>query len=245
VRLAWQQEPAIQAYVKVASRDVRFVPSAEQAFKHGVINPIRLNGRTQVGPLQSLAGGHPYDDVTVALKGNVKLEMATTSPAAQTTTTQTSTVLRVQREPIQETGQYYALVKLLEPVPPQNPKALPQSCPGKPPCTSDRFRVQHYNPATHQFDGVQEVIRIPQQPADKDGIFNTSTRDLETAIAGSAGWYIYGAKDQTGMFTVQAMKPRALFQIDPQRVILDFKQGLRFIDFDNWQNVASRKFKQL
>ncbi|HIK17531.1 MAG TPA: CPBP family intramembrane metalloprotease domain-containing protein [Leptolyngbyaceae cyanobacterium M33_DOE_097] len=241
VRLAWQQEPAIQAYVKVASRDVTFVPSAEQAFQNGVINPIRLNGRTQVGPLQSLAGGHPYDDVTVALKGKVKLEMAATSPTAPTTTAQTSTVLRVQREPIQETGQYSALVKLIEPVSPKDPKELPPSCPGEAPCSSDRFRVQHYNPTTRQFDGVQEVIRIPQQPADKDGIFNTSTRNLEKAIAGSAGWYIYGAKDQTGLFTVQAMKPRALFQIDPQRVILDFKQGLRFIDFDNWKDVESRK----
>ncbi|UBF30337.1 CPBP family intramembrane metalloprotease domain-containing protein (plasmid) [Kovacikia minuta CCNUW1] len=289
VRLAWQNNPQVQAYVKTASRDVRFVPSAEQAFKSGVINPIRLNGRTQVGPLQSLAGGHPYDDVTVVLRGTVvqeggreqeaggsaeekaegrgqraeggeggeensfptpysllptphvasiqnsKLKTQNSSPTPHSPT------LRLNREPLQETGRFYGLVKILKPVLTKDPQDLPQKCPGAPPCGSDRFQVQHYNPVSRQFDGAREVIRIPQQPPDKDGVFNMSTRDLEESPAGVAGWYVYGALDHAGVFTVQAMKPRILFQLNPQQVVLDYRQGLRYIDVGNWQDAVSRR----
>ncbi|GAB4467489.1 MAG: hypothetical protein OHK0037_24300 [Elainellaceae cyanobacterium] len=101
VRLAWQPTPLAQAYVSKASRDVRFAPAVQKTLEKGVIHPIRLNGRDRVGPLQSLAGGHPYDDVTVVLRGTV-------TPEGQPGTSPT---LRVVREPVQETGRYVGLVK--------------------------------------------------------------------------------------------------------------------------------------
>lgn len=254
VRLAWQTDPRLQLYVNTASRDVRFAPSADQAFKNGVINPIRLNGRAQVGPLQSLAGGHPYDDVTVVLRGTVAVETGedkgnregndgkeVLQSEAQTPNSKISTTLRINREPAQETGRFYGLVKILAPVTPKDPNDLPQHCPGNPPCASDRFRVQHYNSVSRQFDGAQAVIRIPQQPPDKDGVFNMTTRDLAKSAAGSAGWYIFGSPDQAGVFTVQAMQPRSLLQLSPQQVILGYKEGLKYIVFENWKDVESRK----
>jgi predicted Abi (CAAX) family protease len=231
VRLAWQQTPAAQAYVNKASRDVRFAPEVQKTLEQGVIHPVRLDGRDRVGSLQSLAGAHPYDDVTVALRGEVKLEG---SPNAAPT-------LRIGREPLQETGRYYGLVKFVELVPPADAKKLPTQCPGSPPCPSDRMRVRHYNPISRQFDGAEEIIRIPQQPQDKDGVFNMTTRDLASSPAGEAGWYIAGAIDRSGIFTVQAMQPRSLVQLQPQQTVLGFHKGLDYINYRNWETVETRK----
>jgi predicted Abi (CAAX) family protease len=231
VRLAWQQTPATQAYVTKASRNVRFTPEVQKTLEKGVIHPVRLNGRDRVGPLQSLAGARPLDDMTVVLRGNVKQEG---NPGATPT-------LRVVREPVQETGGYYGLVKLIEPVPPVAAKDLPTQCPGNPPCPGDRFRVRHYNPASRQFDGAEEILRIPQQPQDKDGVFNITTRDLVQSPAGEAGWYIKGAFDQANEFTVQAMQPRSIVQLQPQQIISSFNKGLDYINFRNWQDVEPRK----
>ncbi|WP_205370159.1 CPBP family intramembrane glutamic endopeptidase [Thermoleptolyngbya sp. PKUAC-SCTB121] len=231
VRLAWQPTPLTQAYVAKASRDVRFPPAVQKTLEKGIIHPIRLNGRDRIGPLQSLAGGHPYDDVTVVLRGRVTPEG---QPGASPT-------LRVVREPVQETGRYIGLVKFLEPVPPANPADLPAQCPGELPCESDDFRVRHYNPTSRQFDGAEEIIRVPQQPQDKDGVFNATTRDLVRAPVADAGWYITGSPDRTGKFTVQSMQPRMLVQLQPQQTILDFRKGLDYINFRNWQSVEQRK----
>jgi predicted Abi (CAAX) family protease len=260
VRLGWTQEPIVQNYIRIASRDVRFTPAAEQAFQGGIIAPIRLNGRNQVGPLQSLAGGHPFDDIEVVLKGAVVLENsssvirppAPTNDKGQTTTgtsptqnsqpkSQNPTTLRVSREPFMNTGRFVALVKYLEPVLPQNPKDLPQQCPGDLPCTSSLMRVQHYNLATGKFDGTQEVIQIPQQPPDYQGVFNMTTRDLAQSPVGTDGWYIFGAKDKAGMFTVQAMQPRSLLLPQPQQTIGGFRQGLNYINFGSWKDYIQLK----
>lgn len=226
VRLGWTQDAIVQNYVRLASRDVRFTPAADRAFQAGIIAPIRLNGRNQVGPLQSLAGGHPFDDIEVVLKGKVVVEGNT---------------LRVSREPFMNTGRFVALVKYLQPVPPKDPQDLPQQCPGDPPCTSSLMRIQHYNPATGQFDGKQEVIQIPQQPPDNHGVFNMTTRDLAQSPAGTDGWYIYGARNKAGIFTVQAMQPRSLLLPTPQQTVLGFKEGLKYINFDSWRDYVARQ----
>jgi predicted Abi (CAAX) family protease len=233
VRLAWTKEPQVQAYVNKASRDTRFPASVQQSYENGIIHPMRLDNRDRVGPLQSLAGAHPIDDVTVILPGKVAIEPATNDSNSIAT-------LRINREPFQETGRFYGLVKFLGLVA-RKPQDLPQLCPGKPPCASDLMRVQHYNIKTGKFDGAIEIVRIPQQPPDNQGIFNMTTRDLDKSPAGKAGWYIYGAKDRAGVFTVQAMQPRSLIQVKPQETISGFNQGLKFINFQNWQDVEKQK----
>jgi len=254
IRLAWSQAANLQTYVQKASRDVRFVPQAEQAFKGGVINALRLNGRNQVGPLQSLAGGHPYDDVMVVLNGDVQVDASQATAIAGVTSLEpdqaeplpltpqplTTTTLRVKLEPLMATGRFYGLVKFLAPVAPPNGQ-LPTQCPGEPPCPSDWMQVQHYNAATKQFDGTQEVVYIPQQPADWVGVYNMTVRDLAKSSAGEAGWYIYGAKNVQGVFTVQAMKPRSLVQRRPTELISDYKAGLNYIAYDSWKDVETRR----
>ncbi|HEY9879536.1 MAG TPA: CPBP family glutamic-type intramembrane protease [Leptolyngbyaceae cyanobacterium] len=227
VKLTWTPEPASEAYVRAVSRDVRFTTQAEKAAAQGNVVPIRLNGRKAVGPLQSLTGSRPKDDVTVKLAA-AKLAEVGEVP-----------VVQIQQEPIQVTGREYALVKILG-TDPEIKKPLPKACPGSSPCSSEYFKVQHYSPATGEFDGDIETVRIPQQPKVQDRFFST-IQDLQKSPAGQAGWYLYGSRDADKVFTVQALKPRALFQLQPDEVILGETSALDYIDHQNWKDTPARK----
>jgi len=229
VRLEWQITPEVQQYVAAVTQDVKFTPEVEKSLRTtGNLYPVRLNGRSRVGPLQAIAGARPKDDVMVSLREAI----VSRSPSGVT-------ALQIATEPAMDTGRYMALVKILQPL--ANSKFTPKVCSGVQPCPSELFQVQHYNRATQQFDGVQETIRIPQQPKDGFGVFASTVRDLEKSSAGEAGWYVYGAPDKDGLFIVQAIKPRSLMQLTPQQVILDAGEGLNYINYGNWKDTKQRK----
>jgi predicted Abi (CAAX) family protease len=228
VKLTWQPSDDLDVYLEAVTKDVTFNQQAENFLENGNIVPARLNGRKQVGPLQSLAGARPKDDVTVRL---VETELVT--EAGQP-------VLRTRLEPIQIAGREYGLVKILEPDTSIN-APLPEVCPGEPPCPTEYFQVQHFNPANREFTGPIETIRIPQQPMLNGERFFSNLRELENSPAGRNGWYIYGARDASGVFTVQALKPRALFQLRPTQVVIGESDGLRYIDKQNWRDTPQRK----
>ena len=227
IKLTWAPDDTQTAYVETVTTDIQFNDQAKRFDANGNIVPTRLNGRRAVGPLQSLAGARPQDDVTVRLV-NTKF-IPGEAPE-----------LHTSLEPIQITGREYALVKILAPDV-QGDHAAPQDCPGGPPCPVDYFRVRHFDANSGQFDGSTEIIRIPQQPRLKGDRFFSNIRDLENSPVGDAGWYIYGARDQEGIFTVQALKPRSLFQLDPDGVLLGKRNGLHYIDQLNWENTPDRK----
>ncbi|HIK15377.1 MAG TPA: hypothetical protein IGS53_08865 [Leptolyngbyaceae cyanobacterium M33_DOE_097] len=239
VRLGWSRDPRVQNYVKAGTRDVRFTPDVKRSMATGRIHPLRLDGRNQVGPLQSLAGFRPQDDVTVVLAGDITVEgngaVTPPPPSIQSPT------LRVSREPLLETGRYVALVQFVAAIVPPTGYNLPAQCPGGEPCASEFFRVRHYNPKTKRFDGVEAVLRVPQQPPDSNGVFFSTPRDLEKSPVGKAGWYVYGAQDKNGMFTVQALKPRSLFQLVPTDVVLGRSKALEYIRYQNWADTPPRK----
>ena len=75
VKLRWSEHPEVQKFVKAVTRDVHFSADAEYTSKYGgLVHPVRLNHWQSVGPLESLAGSHPADDVTVMLDGAVAVE---------------------------------------------------------------------------------------------------------------------------------------------------------------------------
>ena len=111
------------------------------------------------------------------------------------------TLLKIEREPIQITGRYYGLVKIEGEAKNMNRKP-PEDCPGEKPCPGEDYQVRHYNRVSKRFDGSVETIRIPQQPRGNNGRFISTPRYLEKAETGKEGWYIYGAKDKQGIFTV-------------------------------------------
>lgn len=229
VKLTWQDRPGLNTYLEKVTHDIQFTEKAEKFAAAGNILPTRLNGRKAVGPLQSLAGARPKDDVTVRLPGTPKLMTGGDVP-----------VVEVGLEPIQVTGREYGLVKILQPDTTVE-KPLPKECPGEAPCPTEYFKVQHFDPASGDFSGTTETIRIPQQPMLKSDRFFSTIRELTESPAGSEGWYIYGSRDAEDIFTVQALKPRALFQLQPDQVILGNKPGRNYIDRGNWADTPERK----
>jgi predicted Abi (CAAX) family protease len=229
VRLGWQRSPRLERYLQLVTTDIRLTAAAHKSEQQGNVVPARLNGRSQVGPLQALAGARPEDDVSVSFK------------EAQVTNIEGQTTLRVEQMPFMVTGRYVGLVKILGEAPAKSKTDIPANCPGSPPCPSELVRVKHYNPNTRQFDGVEEVIRIPQQPLVSGARFISTPRDLADSTEGQAGWYIYGARGQDGLFTVQALRPRSLFQLQPAERVFGLEPGSDYIARGNWKNTPGRK----
>jgi predicted Abi (CAAX) family protease len=177
--------------------------------------PERLDGRRQVGPLQSLAGARPYDDVIVSLE-QVRVDR---QPGAVPT-------LRVGRPPIQTTGRYRGLVQLLG----QDRFAGP-----------DRFRVRHYDRRTGRFSGTIDSLRIPRQPLDRRGRRMFDPEGLLNSPAGRQGWYVYGAPDAAGVFTVQALQPRALMRIQADRRLVGTDRGLDYLLHHQWERTPRQR----
>ncbi|NJK41305.1 MAG: CPBP family intramembrane metalloprotease domain-containing protein, partial [Acaryochloridaceae cyanobacterium SU_2_1] len=228
VKLEWQPNPQRQADRQGVTRDVNFSAAARHSQTLGNIHPQRLDGRQQVGPLQSLAGARPVDDLLVALK-NVEVEgLATAAPK-----------LRISEEPVQIAGPWYALVQIQDPV--NTDQLIPSACPGSPPCPSQLIQVRHYHPQSHQFDGPLELVNIPQVPATPTGIFASTPRQLAASTAGRAGWYIYGDQNQEGLFVVSAIAPRALFQLEPDQVLRNQQAGLHYFKRQTWEKMTAKK----
>ncbi|WP_448562156.1 CPBP family glutamic-type intramembrane protease [Trichothermofontia sp.] len=230
VRLQWAARPAPQVYRQTVTTDVHFTTAADRSAQLGNVVPTRLNGRSQVGPLQSLAGARPNDDVIVSLANPTVRRRGATGDM----------ILETEQEPTLVTGRFYALVKILEPVtrPDQPP---PPDCPTAPICGSEIFRIRHYNPKSRDFDGPEGYVRIPQQPRDRSGRFLSTPNQLANSPLGKDGWYLYGARDADGLFTVEALRPRSLFRLQPDAVLIGKQAGLQYIRRGNWQDTPQRK----
>lgn len=234
VQLRWVESPTIRSLLQAVTHDVHFSADAEYSGEYGgAIHPERINHWLQVGPLESLAGSLPSDDMVVMLQGEVLVETSEQETSASDTITSPSVprlpsvILRINQEPAQITGRYYAIVQFLEPI-----------------AGTDQFRVVHFNPASRQFDGWQETVRLPEVIcAQAYGSFPSTTRDIEKSPFNETGWYIYGAKDAQGMFVVQSWGPRSLFRLQPDEVIFGQKASYQYIRKQSWANVVTQKGK--
>ncbi|MGD1929134.1 MAG: type II CAAX prenyl endopeptidase Rce1 family protein [Leptolyngbyaceae cyanobacterium] len=226
LRLQWQPDANIQPALELVTQDIEFDAAAIASIDAGHVHPTRLNGWSQVGPLQSLAGTRPQDDMLMAL------------PAAVVSGEGAAAVIRIDAMPMQIPERFYGLVKILGP---DVDYPAPAACPGQQPCLSDYLRVRHYNPVTQDFDGAIETVHIPQVPVDRNGIFQSTPQGLADSPAGTAGWYVYGAPNREGLFVVQAIAPRRLFQLQPDEVINAPQAALNYVNFGNWDATPSRK----
>ncbi|WP_293122312.1 abortive infection protein [Moorena sp. SIO4G3] len=214
VTLGWSKDaPGIQDYVKRVTTDINFNQATINSMTGGTIHPVRLNHLNRVGPLESLAGARPDDNVIVMVNNPVVTE------------SETRTSLSIVEDPVQITGRFYGLVTII--------KREAQE--------SDRFQVSHFNKDSKQFDGPQEIIRIPQVVADRDGIPRSTNSQIEDSPLNSAGWYIYGAQDPDGIFVTQGIEPRALMMLEPDQVILGVEEGVTYIKEKNWENTEQQK----
>ncbi len=217
VNLRWSNDAEVQDYVQAVAQDVRFTQQTQESKNQGNLHPDRLNNWLHVDPLESLAGARPDDNVMVMLKApTVVEEIGSERPT-----------LLLKDEPIQITGRYYGLVTIAEP-----------QIKG-----TDTFLVRHFNPDSKQFDGPKEMIRIPQVPADRRGVFRSKNQGLEKSSLNSSGWYIYGAKDADGIFVTQAIAPRALLQLQPDELRLGRKAAVNYINKKYWRDTQAQKGK--
>lgn len=228
VRLEWKKNKDLLAFVQAITQDINFNSEVIKSQKRGNIHPFRLNRVRQVGILRSLAGANPYDDVIIALDSNTTIDAS-----------REQSILQIEREPILATGRFYGLVKIIKPIKSSYKTILFP----KQKQDSDYFLVQHYNPNLNNFDGLKETIRIPQQLIDTRKFAPSSLQQIEKSPAGEDGWYIYGAPDAKGIFTVGALAPRSLFQIQPRQIITGEELGLKYIQDVNWRNTEENKGK--
>ncbi|NJL87290.1 MAG: CAAX protease [Leptolyngbyaceae cyanobacterium SM1_1_3] len=229
VRLRWSQEPAVQARVRQVIQDIHFSAEADYTQHQGLIHPVRLNHWRQVNPLESLAGSRPENDVIVALPEGVEVAWesgaaAEQQVAAEPTGAGRDWVLYVEHEPAQISGRYYGLVQFLGPD-----------------AKSDRYCVTHFNRVSRRFDGPTETVRLPQVITDTNGTLPATANQIEQSPQNQEGWYIYGAPDADGLFVVQAIAPRELFRLMPNRTLLRAKAGLRYVKQKSWKNLAAKK----
>lgn len=213
VNLRWQNETRVQTYVKLVTQDVNFIDQAYLSQRRGNVHPERINGWEKVDPLESLAGALPDDDVIVKLPDPVLVEDKGSERPA----------LYINRDPIQITGRFYGLVKIVQ-------------FKG-----GDLFAVRHYNRQTQQFNGLQEIVYIPTVVANRNGVFPSSNYELEKSPLNSSGWYIYGAKNSQGTFVVAAISPRSLFSLKPDRTVEGKKATVNFMNFHAWDNTVENK----
>lgn len=216
IQLGWQDNPKIAAYVQTVTRDVHFSADAEYSLQQGKIVPARLNGWRLVDPLESLAGARPTDNMIVMLNGSVIVQASTqighSNPSAPR--------LLIAEDPAEITGRYYALVQLIA--------SFEKTADGQ------LYRVRHFNKATYQFDGVEEIVLLPQVIPNENGLPPSSNQDLEQSPCNANGWYIYGAKNPAGQFVVQAIAPRHLFSLQPDRDIVGRKPAINYLKQESW-----------
>jgi hypothetical protein len=237
VSLGWSDDVRVQTYLQQVTKDVHFSPQAAYKSQQGGVYPTRLNHWQRVTPLESLAGAHPNDDMIVALPDPVLVHPAD----AVTPFSPHSVTLRISHEPIQMTGLYYGLVKFLGAV--DRSAVDPERSLVDDP---EAFHVVHFNKASGQFDGVREVVWLPQVVSDENGTFPFTNAGIEQSPLNETGWYIYGAmgSDVTGgagQFVVRAIAPRSLFQLQPDREIVGRKAVKTYLKQTAWSQLAEQK----
>jgi predicted Abi (CAAX) family protease len=213
LQLRWAERPELQRLVRLVTTDIALGEPARQAAEAANVVPTRLDGRRRVGPLQSLAGARPADDLSVRLEG--------VSPE--------DGALRISRPPVQISGRWTALVTVVAGAP--DPAAATASA-----SDPDLVRVRHFDPASGAFEGPEERIRIPLLPPDRFGRRLLDPRGLAGSALNSGGWLIHGAPGPDGVFTVQAIEPRDLLRLTATQRLRGTGRGLEHISRGNWRD---------
>jgi hypothetical protein len=215
VKVGWASNEVLEDRLRAVTRDVNFSAEATYASLYGgQVMPDRLNRWRMVDSLESLAGAHPNDDVIVKLDGDVTVEGRASG-----------STLRIVREPIQITGEYYGLVTFL----------------GPHPDVAGHYRVAHFDKTSGAFSGAEDVVRMADIVPDENGHSNSSAAAIEHSPLNAEGWYVYGALDDRGTFLVQALAPRALLRVRARVPLADARAMRTYARKRAWRDLKKGK----
>lgn len=196
--------------------DVQFDQRAKDSQAKGNVHPTRLDGWRDVGPLESLAGARPTDDVRVALA------------APKLTGAGRQVVLEIDDEPTMIEGRRRALVTVVREVSRKD--------------TELTLRVRHYSRKSAAFTGREEDMVFPRAKAkDAERAPMTSVDDLAKSPLNGDGWTVYGDFGADTRFRVEALEPRALFRLQPDRAVGGVAAALAYLGQDNWKDPTAQK----
>lgn len=214
VQLGWSNDPDVQRRVAAVTRDVALDEKAKASIAQGSIHPERLDGWKRVDPLESLAGAHPHDDVFVSLPEPVFVDEANGV-----------TMLAIEREPVQISGRYYALVTFC----------------GRAETDPEQVKVRHFDRTSGDFTGTEEIMRLPQVIPNNETVMPSTGAGIEKSPLNTDGWYVYGAQDDTGRFVIQAWMPRALARLQPETIVFGAKAAWQYNRHDAWRGAKEKK----
>jgi predicted Abi (CAAX) family protease len=213
-RLRWADRPHLKRLVAAVTTTIHLTAEARQAEAQGNVVPTRLEGR-RVGPLQSLAGARPGDDLTVLLEGVTVGEKE----------------LRIAQPPTQITGRWQGLVTVVGAAGGEGLVRVRH-------VRSARGEARS---ASGRFNGAEETIRIPALPPDRYGRRLLDPAGLAGSPLNGQGWLIQGAPAADGVFTVQAILPYADVRLTPERLVRGTTPALGFVHRDNWSQALLRR----
>jgi len=220
VNLQWDNQTKVNSYLQRTTQDVNFTEKTFQSIKSGNIHPDRLNNWQGVDPLESLAGARPKDDMIVSI-----------SPVRVVKSPQGAVTVVIASEPEQIVGSFSGLVQIISREKSNSSSNLSSNS------GNDRFLVRHFNQVSRQFDDSPEVMIIPQVVADREGVLRSTNQDIEKSPFNTTGWYVYGAKNSQGIFTVQALEPREILQVPSQTTQSNPTENKKYLEQGLWQNL--------
>jgi hypothetical protein len=188
--------------------DVQLSDEARDSARGGNLHPLRLDGWPQVTPLESLAGAHPHDDILVRLDGPVSVVEGAVLQ------------LEVSAEPLQTAGLARALVRFVRPL------------------DGDAWEALAFDPARGAFSGPPLRLRLPEPLANQEGILPATAAGLAEGDLNGEGWLVSGVPDGQGAFVVQALLPRRLRRLAPQRVIAHRRAAWRYARHQAWADTT-------
>ncbi|MFV9505031.1 MAG: hypothetical protein AB4911_10760 [Oscillochloridaceae bacterium umkhey_bin13] len=214
VRLRWEPTAELNARFWGATRNVYFDEDSAKALAAGTVLPERVNNLLNVNPLESLAGAHPYDDVSVRLEGEVRVEAQPPDGGPP--------IVFVSRMPAEITGRYVALVQFVAPA------------------DGELYYVRHFDRANASFRGPEELVVLHEVVPDSNDTRNSAAAKIEQSPCNPQGWYIYGAQDQQGRFVVRGLAPRQLLRLEPQLYCDGVSEGMEYLRPKAWKRSAQK-----
>lgn len=153
-----------------------------------------------------------------------------------------SGIIYIKKEPIQVVGSHVALVKVLDVIDP----------------IADEFHVMHWNAASQNFIGRQDIIKFRHQTNKGyakrwNGIAISNFTNIHKVPLNHYGWYIFGERVESGVFEVRAVEPRGVTKMrEPDKTFSTGCSGLvchapfikdaeHFIRKQNFDNEKKKK----